>query len=165
MIIAVNSPMECPSYLVVPLSTLGVYPSTVSKNKTIIVYDEFDEIPEKTINGGRGDRIFFGNKGLVRLRPIRKKLSQADSKKFIEGEYDEETGDCKTDDLGNGVHMYMGEQFYLTYHMRGANLLALSVRGKGQRRSTEAEVEPGAKPGTFTIRETLEMFRARCIGE
>ena len=63
-----------------------------------------------------------------------KKLSQSDSKKFVaSGEY------C-------------GQEFEV-----GPGLEVLEINGK------PAEVEPGAKPGTFAIRETPEMFGARLL--
>jgi len=73
------------------------------------------------------------------IRP--KKLTQADSKKFVE------TGE------------YCGEKFKVTVDQQpppdGDEWLR--VNGK------LAEIEPGAKPGTFAIRETPEMFGARLL--
>lgn len=64
-----------------------------------------------------------------------KKLSQSDSKRFVaDGEY------C-------------GEKFELTNTTDGG----IVVNGK------PTEVEPGAKEGTFAIRETPEMFGARLL--
>jgi hypothetical protein len=77
------------------------------------------------------------------IRP--KKLTQGDSKKFVAGETDEVTG------------TYMGQEFSLALHWEGKNLLKLLVNG------TEATIEPGAKPGTFAIRETPDMFGARLL--
>jgi len=68
------------------------------------------------------------------IRP--KKLTQADSKKFVE------TGE------------YMGEKFEIK---RTMNNEFLEVN------NTIAECEPGKKEGTFAIRETPEMFGARLL--
>lgn len=66
-----------------------------------------------------------------------KKLTMADSKKFVaDGEY-------------------MGEKFTVTEDPCGS--LDVLVNNK------PAEVEPGAKEGTFAIRETPEMFGARLL--
>ena len=68
-----------------------------------------------------------------------KKLSQADSKKFV----------------GGGVqdtNEYCGEKFTIA-----RTLGAVKVN------DTVAELEPGAKSGTFAIRETPEMFGARLL--
>lgn len=74
-----------------------------------------------------------------------RKLTQADSKKFVTGRTDEVKGD------------YMGQEFSLALHWEGKNLLNLSVN------SVRAEIEPGKKEGTFAIRETPEMFAARFL--
>lgn len=70
-----------------------------------------------------------------------KKLSQGDSKKFVaDGEY------C-------------GEKFGVAPWAGASGDEELSVRVNG----TEAVTEPGAKEGTFAIRETPEMFGARLL--
>ena len=66
------------------------------------------------------------------IRP--KKLSQADSKKFVYGD-----------------QTYCGEKFEVS------DTPTITVNG------LQAETEPGAKPGTFAIRETPEMFGARLL--
>ncbi len=66
-----------------------------------------------------------------------KKLTQADSKKFVE------TGD------------YMGTKFRVST----ANLPVLVVNEE------PTEVEPGKKEGTFAIRETPEMFGTRLLAD
>jgi len=66
-----------------------------------------------------------------------KKLSQTDSKKFVE------TGE------------YCGEKFKITQDDPQPEILTVN--------RTKTEVEPGAKPGTFTIRETPQMFGARLL--
>lgn len=72
------------------------------------------------------------------IRP--KKLTQADSKKFVE------TGE------------YMGEKFEV------AGVGERCPTGGGIHvNSVGAEVEPGKKEGTFAIRETPEMFGARLL--
>lgn len=70
------------------------------------------------------------------IRP--KKLTQADSKKFVE----------------NGE--YCGEKFEVVcgHNEQGIGFLV---------NNTGAEIEPGAKEGTFAIRETPEMFGARLL--
>lgn len=70
------------------------------------------------------------------IRP--KKLTQADSKKFAEA---------------GPVAEYCGA----TFEVSGACNIYID--------GVEAEVEPGAKEGTFTIRETPEMFGARLLQE
>lgn len=78
------------------------------------------------------------------IRP--KKLTQADSKKFV-GEIE---GDGK----------YYGEEFHISSNPESelpGDKGFLFVNG------VEAEVEPGAKEGTFAIRETPEMFGARLL--
>ena len=72
------------------------------------------------------------------IRP--KKLTQADSKKFAA------TGE------------YCGETFKVSDTV-GPDGLGIAVNGRG------AEVEPGAKEGTFAIRETPQMFGARLLEE
>ena len=67
-----------------------------------------------------------------------KKLTQGDSKKFV----------------ANG--MYCGEEFSVLQPPDEAGG-GIRVNGKF------AEVEPGAKPGTFAIRETPEMYGARLL--
>ena len=67
-----------------------------------------------------------------------KKLTQGDSKKFV----------------ADGV--YCGEKFAVGYPLPIEDS-GLHVNGK------PAEVEPGAKPGTFAIRETPEMYGARLL--
>jgi hypothetical protein len=67
-----------------------------------------------------------------------KKLSQTDSKKFVaEGEYCDQAFDVQYDSQGD----------YDTLFVNGVN----------------PEVEPGAKEGTFAIRETPEMYGARLL--
>ena len=69
------------------------------------------------------------------IRP--KKLTQGDSKKFVaDGMY-----------CGQKFELDLGDMFDLK----------LTING------TSAEVEPGAKEGTFTIRETPDMFGARLL--
>jgi len=88
------------------------------------------------------ERIGLGSCGLLydvwrkpAIRP--KKLTQGDSKKFV----------------ADGL--YCGETFSVT----GTGGLGIVVNGRG------AEVEPGAKEGTFAIRETPQMFGARLLEE
>lgn len=72
-----------------------------------------------------------------------KKLTQADSKKFVTtGEYCGEGFERENPD---GTIPVLIENQYLM------------VNGKS------AEIEPGAKPGTFAIRETPQMFGARLL--
>jgi hypothetical protein len=68
-----------------------------------------------------------------------KKLSQADSKKFVE------------------TREYCGQEFEVVWMADEGDEPACGVNGK------EAEVEPGKKPGAFAIRETPEMFGARLL--
>lgn len=71
-----------------------------------------------------------------------KKLTQADSKKFVE------TGE------------YCGQEFVIeTTYMEGegTRLIACAVNG------IVAETEDGKKEGTFAIRETMEMYGARLL--
>lgn len=82
------------------------------------------------------------------IRP--KKLTQADSKKFVE------TGE------------YMGEEFEVLCGNQSVENLMEDLDDKKLPDTTSvngvvAEVEPGAKKGTFTIRETPEMFGARLL--
>ena len=72
------------------------------------------------------------------IRP--KKLTQGDSKKFVKD------------------GMYCGQKFEVEecYRVEDDGL-EITVSGK------QAEVEPGAKPGTFAIRETPDMFGARLL--
>ena len=72
------------------------------------------------------------------IRP--KKLTQADSKKFIE------TGE------------YMGQEFEISY-IEEADPSTLYVNSK------PTEVEPGKKEGTFAIQETPEMYGARLLAD
>lgn len=70
-----------------------------------------------------------------------KKLTQGDSKKFV----------------ADG--MYCGEKFEVTYPLQ-----CVSIEDSGVWiNDTQAEVIPGAKPGTFAIRETPEMYGARLL--
>ncbi len=78
------------------------------------------------------------------IRP--KKLTQGDSKKFV----------------GDGSHLgigeYCGQKFKIVDHIdTDSDPGGLYVNGH------EAVVEPGAKEGTFTIRETPDMFGARLL--
>lgn len=67
-----------------------------------------------------------------------KKLTQAESKQFVvDGEYCGERFELQSWPLDNGYR--------------------IEVNGK------PTEIEPGAKPGTFAIRETPEMFGARLL--
>jgi len=77
------------------------------------------------------------------IRP--KKLTQGDSKKFVSGETNAVTG------------TYMGQEFSLALHWQGKNIVNILVNG------TQAEIEPGAKEGSFAIRETPDMFGARLL--
>lgn len=74
------------------------------------------------------------------IRP--KKLTQADSKKFVE------TGE------------YMGEKFEVKYNEPDGDP---GDNGYWYVNDQPAEIEPGAKEGTFAIRETPEMFGARLL--
>lgn len=68
-----------------------------------------------------------------------KKLTQGDSKKFVvDG-------------------MYCGEKFEVTSGYNSNTEIEIGVNGES------AEVIPGAKPGTFAIRETPEMYGARLL--
>jgi len=78
-----------------------------------------------------------------------KKLTQAESKKFLMPENE------TVDEIGNSPTVYMGKRFYVAEHWQGTNLLVLLIDG------VRAEVTPGAKEGTFAIRETIGMFNAR----
>ena len=71
------------------------------------------------------------------IRP--KKLTQADSKKFVE------------------TNEYMGEKFKLTGTVVPEGIESFCVN------RVQPEIEPGKKPGTFAIRETPEMFGARLL--
>lgn len=73
------------------------------------------------------------------IRP--KKLTQAESKKFVE------TGE------------YMGDKFEVkeSYEDKENKLLHLHINQE------PAEIEPGAKEGTFAIRETPDMYGARLL--
>ncbi len=73
------------------------------------------------------------------IRP--KKLSQADSKKFV------------------AIGEYCGEGFGLVYPLQQCPIEDSGL----EINNTKAEIEPGAKPGTFAIRETPEMFGARLL--
>jgi len=69
-----------------------------------------------------------------------KKLSQADSKKFVaSGEYCGEKFEIKTES--------------------GGDIGVIAVNG------SQADIEPGAKEGTFAIRETPQMFGARLLAD
>lgn len=73
-----------------------------------------------------------------------RKLTQADSKKFVEtGEYCEHKFDVET-------ATNVGPNDNMTRHL---------ING------TVIEPEPGKKPGTFAIRETPEMYGARLLGD
>lgn len=67
-----------------------------------------------------------------------KKLTQGDSKKFV----------------ADG--MYCGEEFEVKTES-GGDIDVIAVNG------TQADIIPGAKPGTFAIRETPEMYGARLL--
>jgi len=76
-----------------------------------------------------------------------KKLTQADSKKFVEtGEYCGEKFDINATDFNIDI-----------IHDPAHDFGGLFVNNR------LAEIEPGAKPGTFAIRETPEMFGARLL--
>ena len=70
------------------------------------------------------------------IRP--KKLTQGDSKKFV----------------ADGV--YCEQEFRIKHDIYG-DIGTIGVNG------IQADIEPGAKPGTFTIRETPDMFGARLL--
>ena len=74
-----------------------------------------------------------------------KKLTQGDSKKFV----------------ADG--MYCGEKFEVTgdWNQRETGIGKLETGGKVNGVSTV--IEPGAKPGTFAIRETPKMYGARLL--
>jgi hypothetical protein len=80
-----------------------------------------------------------------------KKLSQGDSKKFVEGTAGEE--------LGTIVHEYCGEEFEVFEPNSGMSYAEYVVTVNG----TPAVVEPGKKEGTFAIRETPQMYGARLL--
>ncbi len=78
-----------------------------------------------------------------------KKLTQAESKKFVDGVVDDE-------DDGVYHYKYMGQWFEV----------CSSTDDKGfwvQVNGVQAEVELGKKEGTFAIRETPEMYGARLL--
>lgn len=77
------------------------------------------------------------------IRP--KKLTQADSKKFVE------TGE------------YMGEKFEVLCTARTKEIDDPVTVDSVTVNRVQAEVEPGKKEGTFAIRETPEMFGARLL--
>ncbi len=78
-----------------------------------------------------------------------KKLTQADSKKFVE------TGE------------YMGQEFTLSGDVALIVLDNPATIADGYLRinNIQAEVEPGKKEGTFAIRETPEMYGARLLAD
>lgn len=79
-----------------------------------------------------------------RIRP--KKLTQAESKAFVEsGEY------C-------------GRQFEVVHYHKGGEPLSCVV-GSIRVDECHPEIRPGKKEGTFTIRETPEMFGARLLAD
>ncbi len=69
------------------------------------------------------------------IRP--KKLTQGDSKKFVKGGMY----------CGQEFRVVQGDDGYYSYRVNGVNAIA----------------EPGVKEGTFTIRETSDMFGARLL--
>ncbi len=68
-----------------------------------------------------------------------KKLTQGDSKKFVD------TGE------------YMGKKFCVTQHTMGNETIGYDVDGE------VAEITPGAKPPAFQIRETPDMYGQRLL--
>jgi len=76
------------------------------------------------------------------IRP--KKLTQGDSKKFV----------------ADG--MYMGQEFELVQHAHNKGTEPFIEDGLAAN-GTHLVIEPGAKPGTFAIRETPDMFGARLL--
>ena len=78
------------------------------------------------------------------IRP--KKLTQAESKKFV----------------GNGSHLGVGEYCGQKFKIAD-NIDADSDPDGLYVNDYEATIEPGAKEGTFTIRETPDMFGARLL--
>jgi hypothetical protein len=69
-----------------------------------------------------------------------RKLTQADSKKFV------------------GTGEYCGQEFRVKHEYQTP-----ADEGRWRVNGTQALSEPGAKPGTFAIRETPEMFGARLL--
>jgi hypothetical protein len=90
-----------------------------------------------------------------------KKLSQSDSKKLVEtGEYcGHEFKADKMEDLESLPEYNVDDPSKLSQEEldEAPPLLGVEVNGK------PATIEPGAKPGTFAIRETPEMFGARLL--
>jgi len=77
-----------------------------------------------------------------------KKLSQADSKKFVAtGEYCEQDFELSGKDVFIGTPEPDGTPSMTLFMVNGTNCI----------------YEPGKKPGTFTIRETPEMYGARLL--
>ncbi len=76
-----------------------------------------------------------------------KKLTQGDSKKFV----------------ADG--MYCGEKFELNHEVwvNLPEMIAIEDSKLATINGKPAEIEPGAKPGTFAIRETPEMYGARLL--
>ncbi len=72
-----------------------------------------------------------------------KKLTQADSKKFVTA--------------GSEGGMYCGEQFDVYHYTDNGEDKGYVVN------NVSAKTEPGAKEGTFTIRETPDMYGARLL--
>lgn len=90
-----------------------------------------------------------------------KKLSQADSKRFVEtGEYCGQVFEVRQElDEESAPEYNVADPSKLSQEEldEGAPIIGIKVNG------TPAEIEPGKKPGTFTIRETPEMFGARLL--
>jgi len=96
---------------------------------------------DELLPGGDGNPLINTVKYDVYHKPqiSPRKLTQADSKKFVE------TGE------------YMGQKFDLTMSDES------NPEGKYYVNDVQAIIEPGKKEGTFAIRETPEMFAARFL--
>jgi len=90
-----------------------------------------------------GIKVMYDAWHKPQIRP--KKLTQAESKKFV--------------DINSETHgEYCGEKFEIKTELKdGPNCGYLLVN------DTPPKIEPGAKEGTFAIRETAEMFGARLL--
>jgi hypothetical protein len=76
-----------------------------------------------------------------------KKLTQADSKKFV------------------GTGEYMGQKFVIANELRGQEEIESNAIGEYRINGVVAEIEPGKKEGTFAIKETPEMYGARLLAD